>query len=257
MIVYDPMSIEPGDMDTSGPGKRIRLAQNALNRNISEVVKQLPIADVTGQNLVDLQLVMNLGMMLLGFNQNLMGQTEKVSHTTATESRQSAEAGVSRLAAIARIISCESGADTAMQMVMNIQQHMSDEFWITVLGQDGQMVPLRVTADQLVGEYQYVIHDGTLPLDRVALLNVWKELMTAVLSDQELRMKYDAGKVFEYSAELAGAKNIEQMRRGPEGTSSPMPMPGGMAQAGLMEDGKVEEEARKGNLVPIGGVGRG
>ena len=253
VIVYDPFSVEETDMRAWGAGARIRLRQDAFNRDLKAAVQQIPVADVTQGHLQNLELVMRLGMLLLGFNQNIMGQTERSGNrTTATESRQSAEAGVSRLAAIARIIASESMADTTYQQVLNIQQFMTEAFWIQVLGNDGRQSPLRVNPDEIVGEYQYVIHDGTLPLDRVALLNVWKELTLAVAQDQELRQRFDVAQMFEYSAELAGARNIEEMRRGPE--SGAGQIPGTSPQIGMNTDEEIARQVQAGNLVPAGGL---
>ena len=35
--------------------------------------------------------------------------------------------------------------------------------------------------DQIVGDFYYPINDGTLPLDRVALLDIWQQIFQAVL----------------------------------------------------------------------------
>ena len=247
VIVYDPLSVEEMDIRAWSAGARIRLRQDAFNRDTKAAVSQIPVADVTGTHMADLELVMRLGMMLLGFNQNIMGMTENSNNrTSATEARQSAEAGVSRLAAIARVIASESMADTTYQQVLNIQQFMTEAFWIQVLGEDGRRTPLRVDPEEIIGEYQYVIHDGTLPLDRIALLNVWKELTLAAAQDQELRQRFDVGQMFEYSAELAGARNIEEMRRGAPGSQSP--------QIGMVPDDEMEKQVQAGNLVPAGGL---
>jgi hypothetical protein len=105
-----------------------------------------------------------------------------------------------------------------------------------VVGQEGAQKPLRVTPDQLVGDFYYPVHDGTLPIDRVAMLDIWKELMIGVLQDQELRQTYSIPKLFEHVAELGGARNIQTFR------------------TQVLPDGQVDRMAQAGNIAPAGEV---
>jgi len=69
------------------------------------------------------------------------------------------------------------------------------------------------------------VHDGTLPLDKIAMMDIWKEILMGVVNPQEIQAGYDGGKIFEYVAELGGAKNIESFRRLPEGGLPPVMQP--------------------------------
>jgi hypothetical protein len=80
------------------------------------------------------------------------------------------------------------------------------------------------------------VHDGTLPLDRIAMLDIWKEIMLGVLQDPELRQSYSVPKLFEYIAELGGAKNIKSFR------------------IQQMDQGQMQQQAQAGNLAPIPGA---
>lgn len=220
MFVVDPSKIELGDLKKPGAGKIIRLKTAAYGQDVRSVLQQFQIADVTSQHIRDMELFMRLGDTLSAVTDNLRGLQNSGGRKTATEVRTSIEASASRLASQARIISAQGMTDLAEQMSLNIQQNMSEEFFYEITGEDGRIAGSRITPEMLVGDFNFPVHDGTLPMDRVAMLDVWKEIMMGVAQDQELRQKYSMGEIFEYVAELGGAKNIEQFRNaqppGPE-----------------------------------------
>ena len=69
-----------------------------------------------------------------------------------------------------------------------------------------------ITANSIIGDFYYPIHDGTLPMDKVAIAQLWTQLFQVVLQDQELRQGYDLFKLFDRIAYLGGAENIEEFR---------------------------------------------
>ena len=44
------------------------------------------------------------------------------------------------------------------------------------------------------------------------MVDVWKEVLQGAMADPELRANYSIPRMFEFTAELAGARNIEGMR---------------------------------------------
>jgi hypothetical protein len=131
---------------------------------------------------------------------------------TATESRITTETGSSRLSAHAKLISSQSITDLTEQMCLNIQQNQSQAFWVQILGEDGIKTPLHIEPQMLVGDFFFPVSDGTLPIDKGALLDVWKEILFGIAQDPVLRQQYDLTKVFEWVAELGGAKNISRFK---------------------------------------------
>ena len=155
---------------------------------------------------------MGIGDALSSITDNLRGSQDAGGRKTATEVRTAGEASASRLAAQTRLISAQAMVDLTEMMSMNNQQNLSEEFFLELVGQDGKDNPIRIKPEHLVGDFQYPIHDGTLPLDRVAMLDVWKEILAGVGSDPELRQSYSLPRLFEFVADLGGAKNIEQFK---------------------------------------------
>ena len=89
----------------------------------------------------------------------------------------------------------------------------------------------------MTGDFHYPIHDGTLPLDRVALLDIWKELFLSVAQDPELRGTFSLTKIFEFIAELGGAKNLDAMK----------------VDVNVVPDEQLETAVQAGDAVPVGG----
>lgn len=216
MFVVDPSMIEMQDFKKSGPGKIIRMKKAAYGQDVRQAVQQLNVQDVTGQHVRDLELFMRLGDTLSSITDNLRGLQDAGGRKTATEVRTSAEAAASRLAAQARLISAQGLVDLTEQMCLNIQQYMSEEYYLQVVGAEGRRDPMTITPEMVVGDFHYPVHDGTLPLDRVAMVDVWKEIFMGVAADPELRQQFDVKEIFKYVAELGGARNIEQFELQPQ-----------------------------------------
>ena len=208
-FVVDPSRVEMQDLKNPGPGKLIRLKQAFYGQDVRTVLSQLQIQDVTGSHVKDFELFMRIADGVSSVTDNLRGLQDSGGRKTATEVRTSGEAGASRLAAMARFISSQGVVDLTEQMCLNAQQFLEDEFYIQVVGPEAATkAPLRVMPDQLSGDFYFPVHDGTLPMDKVAMLDVWKEIFFATLRDPELRQRFDIIDLFQYIAELGGAKNI-------------------------------------------------
>lgn len=124
------------------------------------------------------------------------------------------QAGASRLSQMAVRISTQALDDMAAQMILNIQQFMPDEMWLELSGdEDTPGSSTLLKPDMIAGSFNYQISDGSLPYDKMALLETWKEILIAVMQDPELRQAKDVQKIFDHIATLGGAKNIKQFNR--------------------------------------------
>lgn len=232
MFVYDPSRIEAQDLKDPEPGKLIRAKKAAYGSDVKQAIYQFPVQDVTRGHIADFQTFMKIGDTMSSVTDNLRGLQDSGGRKTATEVRTSGEAAASRLAAMARLISAQAITDLTEQMSMNNQQNLSDEFYIEVVGQDGLKNPIRIGPQMLTGDFQYPVNDGTLPLDRVALLDVWKEIFMGVAQDPQLRQNFDMMHMFEFIAQLGGAQNIERF------------------QIKAAPDDQVAAAAQAGNMIP-------
>ena len=212
MWVVDPSMIEMQDLKRPTPGKLVRMKRSAYGQDVRAALSQLPVQDVTGGHITDMQLFMRMGDQLSAVNDNLRGIQSSGGRKTATEVRTSGEAGASRLAARARYISAQGLTDMAEMMSLNCQQYMSEAFFYQVVGKNGAMDSFLVNPPEVAGDFKYPVSDGSLPTDKVALLEVWKEIWMAVAQSPVLSQQYDQVGIFDYVAELGGAKNISQFK---------------------------------------------
>ncbi len=239
VLIVDPSAIEMQDLRNSGPGKTIRLKRAALGRDVRTIVNQLAVTDVTQGHIADMQLFITIGQMLSAVANATLGLGKgKSSRATATEIRSETENAASRLASQGKIISAQAMVDHTMMWSLNVQQNISDEFILQIMGENGLSSPIRITPDMLTGDFNYPIHDGTLPIDKIALLDQWKEIFKTVLEDQELRSTYNVPRLFEFIAKLGGAENISGMK------------------VSVQSDESVERGVQAGTLAPVGEVGK-
>lgn len=215
MFVVDPQRVVMKDLrDPNKAGRLIRLKDAAFGSDVRTAVQQLQVQDVTKGHIDDMQTLFRMINIIAGADENLFGLQDFGGRKTATEVRTAAEAGASRLAAGARLISSQGMVDIVEMMALNNIQRLPDEFYIMIRGEEGLENPIRLDHDAINGTFYFPTHDGTAPLDRVALLDVWKEVLQGVMADPELRINYSVPKLFEHVAELGGARNIESMRIG-------------------------------------------
>lgn len=252
MIIVDPTMVEMQDLRDPRPGKVIRLKKAFQGRDVRTALSQLAIVDVTSNHIRDFETLGKLADGISSVTDNLRGLQDPGGRKTATEVRTSGEAAASRLAARARLISAQGIVDVSEMMSLNIQQFMDEDFYISIVGNEGLESHIRqvsgggegvnISPEMVVGDFYFPVHDGTLPLDRVALLDIWKELLSIIIQDPEIRQEFSVSKVFEHIAELGGAKNIESFKR--TGLASG---PG----LTVLPDEEVAQGAEAGNFAPI------
>lgn len=237
-FVVDPSRVVMKDVLSPAPGKIFRLKPSAYGSDPRLAVHQLVTQDVTQNNLRDLQVMMGFGERALGVNDQLMGMLNTGGRKTATEIRTSTSFGVNRLKTIAEWFSAVGFDPLSQMMVKNSQQYYSGEMKFRIAGslvQSAGQDFMTVTPDVIAGAYTYVPVDGTLPVDRYAQANLWRELMAQMRNFPQIMMQYDVGRIFEWVAQISGLKNINQFR---------------------IELGSPEQlmaQAAAGNVVPLGG----
>lgn len=211
-FLYDPSMIEEKDLRSDKAGKLIRMKPKAFGVEPTLYFKQLQISDVTSGHVADMQNLMRIGNDISAITDNMRGQQDSGGRKTATEIRATIEAASSRLAAHAQFISGASVIWLAKQWSLNLQQYLSEDFQIDVLGDEGAQNPITITPYNVAGDFYFPVHDGTLPLDKVALFDIWQQALQFVAGNPQLAQSYDVGKIFEFVAKLGGAENIDQFR---------------------------------------------
>jgi hypothetical protein len=233
-FVVDPSRVEMQDLRQPAPGKAIRLKQAAIGSDVREAIQQLTTLDVTAGHFQDMQFLRLLGDATTGINDNMRGIQTQGGRRSATEARMAMQAGASRLSQLAIRISSQALDDIANQMIINLQQFMPDEMWVELSGDEtglGGAGSTLLKPDMIVGSFNYQVSDGSLPYDKMAMLETWKEILMAIMQDPELRQTKDVNRIFDYIAVLGGAKNIAQFNR-QQGSFPPGQPPAGALPVG-------------------------
>lgn len=238
-FLYDPSMIEEKDLRSDVPGRMIRIKPKAFGVDVQTYFKQLAVTDTTSGHVADMQALMRLGNDLSAINDNVRGMQDSGGRKTATEIRATIEAVSSRLAFHAQYISASSFSDLGKQWSLNLQQYLSNEFSLTVLGEESDKYPVQITPMSITGDFIFPIHDGTLPLDKVALFDIWQQALQFAAGNPQIAQGFDIPRIFEYVAKLGGADNINQFR----------------LQAQSPE--AIAQGVQAGNLVPAGSLAGG
>lgn len=234
-FVVDPSKIAISDMLDPTPGGIIRAKAAGYGTDLRTAVHQLQTVDVTQQHMKDMQIMQSIGEQAVGINAQIMGQMN-AGRRTATEVRTANTFGISRLKTCAELFSAQGWAPLSQMMVSNTQQYYDEEKQFKIAGDLMQSTApnfMNVTPDDILGFYDYVPVDGTLPIDRFAQANLWREIMGGLRTMPEVAQQYDIAKLFAWTAQLAGLKNINQFK------------------IQVVPDAMAAQQAQAGNVVPM------
>lgn len=237
-IIFDPSRIVAKDLMSPEPGKRIRIKPEAYGQDIRTMVHTLgPDAAVTQNHVGDLRGVMDMMQVALGVNDTITGSINPGGRKTATEIRSSTASSVNRMKTIAEYFSATGFAPLAQRLLQATQQNYRAEQKFRIAGDAIANAEkfMMITPLDIAGAYDFSPVDGTMPVDRFAMVNMWANLMTQMRNYPQVAQEYNISDIFAWVAQLGGLKNIKQFKV--------QVMPPGMLQNG----------AQQGNLVPIGG----
>lgn len=236
-LVVDPSRIVMKDFENPEPGRLLRLKPIAYGSDTRTAVSQLAVGDITRSHVNDTQLVAELLQRVSGVNDTVMGMMEG-GRKTATEIRQSTTFGINRLKTNCEYFSAMGFGPLTQQAIQTTQQMYDMERKFRIVGNAAQWADrfVNVTPGDIAGFYDFVPVDGTLPVDRFAQANLWKELLMNVQALPQLQNGYDVPKIFSFVAQLAGLKNIDQFR------------------VQTMDNAGLQQQVQAGNMVPVGEV---
>lgn len=235
-FIVDPSRVVMKDLLDGGPGKLIRLNPAFYGTDVRTVITQLATVDVTRGHLADMQIIAEIIQRATGVTDNIMGLVNSGGRKTATEVRTSSTFGINRLKTQAEYFSSMGWSRLAQMLVQGSQQHYDSEKMFRIVGdllQNNKFI--EVTPESISGFYNYVPVDGTLPIDRFAQANLWKEILMGLAKAPQIAMQYDVAGIFSWMAQLAGLKNITQFR------------------IQVSPDKGISDMLASGNILPVGG----
>jgi hypothetical protein len=119
-------------------------------------------------------------------------------------------------------------------LVQETQQwyDLEEEFRLTGTPEKGT---IKVTPEEIVGFYDYVPVDGTMPIDRFAMANMMREIMVDVGRIGPAAQGFNFMNWIEEIANIQGLKHFDRFKL----QVAPGPM--------------LDQQATAGNIVPLGG----
>ncbi len=213
-LIVDPSRINMKDILDGGAGKLIRVRPEAYGMDVRTMMTQLAVMDVTASHIGDAQVVAELMQRAIGANDSIMGMLSPRGRKTAAEVRTATSFGVNRMKTVSEYNSALGWAPLTQVLIQNTQQHYDQQQMFRIAGdllQPGMRF-LRVAPEDIAGSYDLVPVDGTMPIDRMAQANLWKEILVAAPQLPAIAAQYDWAGIFAWMAQVAGLKNISQFK---------------------------------------------
>jgi hypothetical protein len=216
-IIYDPTRISTADIRDGGPGKRIRIKPEAYGEDIRKFLHVIPPdAAATQTNMRDLQVVTELMHRVTGVSASMLG-TENAggsSRKSATEIRASSSGSINRLKTSTEYMSALGFAPFAQMLLQNTQENYTSEKKFKLAGDlvENAEKFIQIDPSMIAGAFDYAAVDGTLPIDRFALVSMWTNFFTQLRNFPQIAQQYDMGKLFGHVAQLGGLKDVKQFR---------------------------------------------
>lgn len=249
-LIVDPKGIEIKDLQDRNPV--IRLKPTAQGSGVDRWIKQLNVQDVTQNHVADAQVMEKFAQQATGITENLLGQFAS-GRRSAQEARNVNSNAAARLVLTGVSIWETAIKPLGINCLSNCRDGMTVEQLVKVMGQSnfqnlqqgvghflgadqqppmvnnpiGGLPPLApkplagfmmVNKDMLVGNYDFLPFDGTLPSARGAIAQALQEVFQLTLEKPELAfvLQIDPTVLFYEILELRGIRNPDRFRLTPD-----------------------------------------
>jgi hypothetical protein len=250
-LIYNPLFLNTADMLDNQPGKLIRIKPEAAGRPIDEMIKQLPVMDVTRGHMQDMMVFLDLWQRVTGANDTLQGVagSRGSERRTATEVRSSDQGAFGRLAKATKMASLMSMQDYGYMLAEQTAQLLESGRFMRVAGERAQRLEeeygmaaergyIRYTPDMLSANYDIIVEDA---LAGKAEAEAWTQIMQVAGGNPYLQQELSWWRVFAHWARLNGARNTEDFRK----TAAEI-------QLTTMPSDQLQQQSEAGNLIPMG-----
>lgn len=223
-FVVDPKNIEMQDLKDRNPVIRLK-SSVPEGVSIDQFIKQLNVVDVTTGHINDMSVIRGFSQEATGLQENLLGQY--------SEGRRSArEASNVNANAAARVILPIKGIwESALlplgrKMICNSREGLDEQQLVRIIGVQRYIMDpgavqafLPVDKSMLVGDYDFLVFDGTLPSQRMAIAAAVAQAGDILIKggpQAVLALGLDPKLLFEEWLELQGIYNAERFRLTPQ-----------------------------------------
>lgn len=262
LIFVDPTAVSIPDLIDRNPWGVVRTLPGTKP---GEGVFIAEIPDITRGHWNDIQALSDLKQRISAASDAQQGVPTSDGIRTATEIQRLTQLGSQRLGVLSRVMSATTVRPLVRMMVGNIQDALEYNGVLRV--DNSQSNPLLQDAVQdgyldfnisdLQGDIDYLIVDGTLPIEPTRSPETWMNILQA-MNGSNLQMEYDAGKMIEEAIRAMGVPDLEQFRIDQKkvqkeglSPSQEMSVMEKMRGASVMPNDQLQSEVQKGNLIPL------
>jgi hypothetical protein len=217
--LVDPRGIEMEDVIQRRPYIRRKGLSGLESKQLYDPI---PTTDVTQGHIGDVQNLSAMGKEATGITDNLMGQASS-GRRSAREMGNVASAGANRLIMIFSSIWESALGPQGKKMLSNIRQGLDQDTLVKVYGQyntqkagPGAVKQMcKVNKDQLIGNYDLDIFDGTQPSQRAIVASALQDLLMTLLKlppEAAVVLGYDPQLILDEVLELREVRNADRFK---------------------------------------------
>lgn len=263
LIFADPTQVSIPDLIDRNPWGIVRTMPGTKPGD-GVFIAQVP--DVTRGHFNDIAAMSELKQRVSAASDAQQGMPTSDGIRTATEIQRLTQLGSQRLGVLARIMSATTIRPMARMMISNIQDSLSFEGSVRVedhtlpsqlamMVEDGY-IDFDVARD-LQGDIDYLVIDGTLPLEPTRNAETWMNMLQ-IVGQTGLNMEYNVGQLAEEAIRAMGVTDLDRFRISKEelqadglSPSQQLSLMEKMRGASVQPQENVQRQLEAGNIIPI------
>jgi hypothetical protein len=258
LIFVDPTAVSVPDLIDRNPWGLVRTLPGTKPGD-GVFIAEIP--DVTRGHWNDIGAMSDLKQRVSAASDAQQGMPTADGIRSATEIQRLTQLGSQRLGVISRIMSSTTVRPLVRMMVSNLQDALDYEGSLRIMGTDSPGELTNMIKDDYVdfdismlqGEVDYLIVDGTLPVEPTRSAETWMNMLQ-VMNQTGLNMEYKVGKIAEEAIRSMGVSDLDQFKitekeaaQGMSPSQQQMQMER-MRGASVMPQEQMQQEIQKGNL---------
>jgi len=258
LIFVDPTAVSVPDLIDRNPWGLVRTLPGTKPGD-GVFIAEIP--DVTRGHWNDIGAMSDLKQRVSAASDAQQGMPTADGIRSATEIQRLTQLGSQRLGVISRIMSSTTIRPLVRMMVGNLQDALDYEGSLRIMGTESpgdlsSMIKddyLDFDISMLQGEVDYLIVDGTLPIEPTRSAETWMNMLQ-VMNQTGLNMEYKVGKIAEEAIRSMGISDLDQFKISEKEAAqgmSPSQQQMSMERArgaNVMPQEQMQQEIQKGNL---------
>lgn len=261
LIFADPTQINIADLIDRNPWNIIRTLPG-VKPGDGLYIAQIP--DITQSHWNDIAAMGDIKQRVSAASDAQQGVPTADGIRSATEIQRLTQLGSQRLGVLSRIMSATTMRPMVEMMIGNLQDAVAMEGSIKApanqipgllqpLVQDGY---LDFDVKDLQGSIEYLVVDGTLPIEPTRNAETWMTMLE-VINNSGLQMEYKTSRIVEEAIRSMGVSDLDQFKisaeeqqQGPT-PSQQLSMMEKLRGASVVPNDQLQQQVQQGNVIPM------